>query len=159
MEIVKITSTNELRACARMMVAAPPWSTLRFELDQCLEDLSHSHMQVHAAVNTNSEIAGFLASMENGIGFEPIIEYLCVKEDLRGKGIGTSLINYFEDVLYPKADNLYMFVSDINPSAARLYIRLGYLQVGALPNFNLMQQTEFLHRKSRRPKQSHRFNP
>jgi hypothetical protein len=64
------------------------------------------------------------------------------------------LISFFEDVLFPDADNLYMFVSDINPNAIRLYTRLGYNQVAALPNFNLESQTEFLHRKSRRPVQA-----
>ncbi len=67
--------------------------------------------------------------------------------------VGTRLIKHVEEVLFPNAANLYLFVSDINPKAIDLYVRLGYSQVGALPNFNLVGQTEFLHRKSRRPKQ------
>ena len=66
------------------------------------------------------------------------------------KGNAT-LISHFEDTLFPEADSLYLFVSDINPDAIRLYVRLGYLQVGVFPNFNLEGQTEYLHRKSRRP--------
>lgn len=79
---------------------------------------------------------------------------LCVDSQHRSQGVGSRLIEHFEEVLFPAADNLYLFVSDINPDAIRLYVRLGYLQVGALPNFNLEMQTEFLHRKTRRPRQA-----
>jgi ribosomal protein S18 acetylase RimI-like enzyme len=77
----------------------------------------------------------------------------------RNKGIGTKLIKYFELTLYLEAHNLYLFVSDINPNAQRLYLRLGYLPVGAIPNYNLEMQTEFLFRKTRGPKQVGQLYP
>ena len=156
--IEKLADEKSLITCAKMMVCANPWNVLNFTEDQCLKDLSDPLLVVYGALNHERAIVGFLAAMKNGIGFEPMIEYLCVREDVRGCGIGTRLINHFESVLFPTADNLYLFVSDINPKAMALYVRLGYLQVGALPNFNLVGQTEFLHRKSRRPKQQERVN-
>ena len=151
--IEKLVENEALLACARMMAASPPWNVLFFSEDQCLKDLQHERLNVWGALNPSNEILGFLAAKPDGIGFEPLIEYLCVREDSRGTGVGTELIKYFESVLFPEADNLYLFVSDINPRAMALYTRLGYVQVGALPNFNLVGQTEFLHRKTRRPKQ------
>jgi len=151
--IERLTEENTLRTCAKMMVCSNPWNALYFTEDQCFKDLTNPLLDVLGAVNLKRNVVGFLAAMANGIGFEPMIEYLCVREDFRGCGIGTKLISHFESVLFPTADNLYLFVSDINPKAIDLYVRLGYLQVGALPNFNLLGQTEFLHRKSRRPKQ------
>ncbi len=151
--IERLTDENSLLSCAKMMVCSNPWNALNFTEAQCFKDLNNPLLDVHAALNQEHDIVGFLAAMETGIGFEPMIEYLCVREDFRGCGVGTRLIGHFENVLFPTADNLYLFVSDINPKAIDLYVRLGYLQVGALPNFNLLGQTEFLHRKSRRPKQ------
>jgi GNAT superfamily N-acetyltransferase len=136
-----------------MMVWSNPWKVLFFSEEQCFQDLCKSELDVHGAVDPGGEVLGFLAAMPLGIGFEPMIEYLCVREDMRGRGVGSALIKHFEDVLFPEADNLYLFVSDINPDAMRLYVRLGYAQIGAMPNFNLIAQTEFLHRKSRRPRQ------
>lgn len=151
--IEKLAADDTLRTCAKMMMNSNPWNVLHFTEEQCFKDLKHPLLDVFGAVNAHREVVGFLAAMANGIGFEPMVEYLCVREDVRGCGIGTKLISHFECELFPNADNLYLFVSDINPKAMSLYVRLGYLQVGALPNYNLPGQTEFLHRKSRRPKQ------
>ena len=152
--IERLTEQKVLRTCAKMMVGSNPWNALYFTEDQCFRDLNNPQLEIFGAVTDRRDAVGFLASMANGIGFEPMIEYLCVREDFRGRGIATKLIKHFEEFLFPNADNLYLFVSDINPRAIELYVRLGYLQIGALPNFNLVGQTEFLHRKSRRPRQA-----
>ena len=145
--------SDKLGVCAKMMIASNPWNVLFFTEHQCFSDLSNSELDVHGAANDKGEIVGFLAAMPHGIGFEPMIEYLCVREDMRGKGVGKALIKHFEETSFPDADNLYLFVSDINPEAIRLYVSLGYAQIGILPHFNLVGQTEFLHRKNRRPRQ------
>ena len=152
--IKRLESSAEFAVCASLMISSNPWDKLYFSKEQCEADLANPSLCVYGAVSDDGTILGFLASMAHGIGFEPMIEYLCVDEQFRGSGIGTRLIWHFEDTLFPDADNLYLFVSDINPAAINLYIRLGYLQVGALTNFNLVAQTEFLHRKSRRPRQA-----
>jgi ribosomal protein S18 acetylase RimI-like enzyme len=151
--ITQLTSPAEFFTCAALMVRTNPWSTLNFSAEQCAADLGHSALDVYAAISGDGTLVGFCATLATGIGFEPMLEYLCVDAQFRNNGVGTKLIRYFEEELFPDADNLYLFVADINPDAMRLYVRLGYLQVGALPNFNLPGQTEFLHRKTRRPRQ------
>lgn len=151
--VKRLEAAADIAACATMMAESPPWSLLYFSRDQCLEELLNPEVQVDGAMGENGELIGFLASMANGIGSEPMVEYLCIAPKSRGMRVGQGLMSYFEDVLFPDADNLYLFVSDINPDAARLYERLGYQMIGALPNFNLKAQTEFLHRKTRRPRQ------
>jgi ribosomal protein S18 acetylase RimI-like enzyme len=151
--VVELTQHADFTACAAFMSQSNPWDALYFSQEQCEADLARPELVVHGAMTPDGTIAGFLAAMANGIGLEPMIEYLCVRSDFRNQGIGKKLIGHFEDVLFPDADNLYLFVSDINPNAIRLYVRLHYLPVGALPNFNLEAQTEFLHRKTRRPRQ------
>ena len=118
-----------------------------------MSNLSSLPMRVHLAVSPTGEFLAFLATSPVGFGSEPLLEYLCVHEDHRDIGIGTRLINYFEEQLYREAANLYLFVSDINPNAVRLYERLGYKRIGELPDYNLVGQTEYLYRKYRRPRQ------
>jgi ribosomal protein S18 acetylase RimI-like enzyme len=153
-KFVEIGTPEQIAVCAAFMARSSPWDKLFFSEQQCAASLQQPALRLHGAVSAKGEILGFLASLAAGIGFEPMIEYLCVQEQFRGRGIGTNLVGFFEEELFPEADNLYLFVSDINPQAIRLYVRLGYLPVGALPNFNLEGQTEFLHRKSRRPVQA-----
>jgi ribosomal protein S18 acetylase RimI-like enzyme len=157
-QIREATSAAEADACAAMMARSDPWRWLGRTEQQCAAALRHPHLRVHVAAS-EAEVLGFIASMEFGVGFEPLIEYVCVDAAQRNSGVGSRLIEYFERELYPTARNLYLFVSDINPHAQRLYLRLGYVPAGALPNYNLEMQTEFLFRKTRGPRQPGRLWP
>jgi len=118
-----------------------------------MANLSGPLITVHVALSQAGERLGFLATLPTGLGSEPLLEYLCVDETRRNNGVGTSLVVYFEEQMYADAANLYLFVSDINPDAVRLYERLGYKRIGVLPDYNIVGQTEFLYRKYRRPRQ------
>jgi aspartate/methionine/tyrosine aminotransferase/ribosomal protein S18 acetylase RimI-like enzyme len=142
----------DIAACAAVMAASPPWSDLHFSASQCLENLSSPQLELYV-VKEESRLVGFIATRATGMEGEPLLEYVCVSAADRGRGIGTQLMHFFESTLYPTADNLYLFVSDINPGAIRLYERLGYVRVGELPDYNLIGQTEYLYRKYRRPRQ------
>jgi len=151
------SSPAQIAACAHMMAASPPWSELHFSRKQCTEVLSSDTLVIHLAEIEN-HLVGFIATRAAGMEGEPLLEYICVAPEHRCLGIGTILMKYIEDTLYPNADNLYLFVSDINPRAMVLYERIGYKEVGQFPNYNLWGQTEFLYRKFRRPRQE-RFLP
>jgi len=146
-----IRSKGEISRCAEMMAASDPWKRFGVSKAQAEESLTHDQIRLDGAVDNDQIVLGFLASMQYGVGFEPLIKYLCVDSNYRSKGIGTNLVSFFES-LYSDAKNLYLFVSDINPNAARLYLRLGYVPTGALANYNVETQTEFLFRKSRGPR-------
>jgi ribosomal protein S18 acetylase RimI-like enzyme len=150
-EIRALESGREFTRCAQLMTETDPWKCLQWSRQQCESNLTHSQLRVDGAFSEEGVLLGFLASMAHGIGLEPLIEYLCVDAEVRNRGVGSALVEFFELALHPQARNLYLFVSDINPNAQRLYLRLGYLPVGALPNYNLEQQTEFLFRKTRGP--------
>lgn len=151
--IRETTAAGELDFCGRLMASSPPWSVLNFTPEQCIQDLNHPGIQVHVLDHPQDGIVGFVATMAHGIGFEPIVEYICTVPGSRGKGVGTTLLRFVDQELFREADNLYLFVSDINPDAARLYIRFGFQPIGILPDYNLPGQTEFLYRKTRGPKQ------
>jgi ribosomal protein S18 acetylase RimI-like enzyme len=137
-----------------MMAASDPWRRFKYSETECYAKLTVPELRVDVA-DSDGEVIGFLASMEHGVSMAPLMEYLCVTSTRRDLGVGTSLVAFFEHELFPEAPNLFLFVSDINPSAARLYTRLGYLPVGALPDYNYESQTEFMFRKTRRPKRQH----
>lgn len=147
---IKEIKEDEIEICAQMMATTDPWSYLQWSHAECETSLREEGLRLHGAYD-EGELVGFLASLDHGIGFEPLIEYLCVAAHARDHGIGSALIHFFETKLHASARNLYLFVSDINDNAQRLYLRRGYLPVGALPNFNLTGQTEFLFRRTRGP--------
>ena len=147
-----MADAKEVRLCAEMMAASDPWKYFGYTPDECERNLSDPDVRLDIAVVPAGEIVGFLASMAKGISFAPLMEYLCVAPDYRNQGVGRDFVRFFETVLFPDAKNLFLFVSDINRDAARLYTRLGYLPAGALADYNFPEQTEFLYRKTRGPK-------
>ena len=156
-EIVLEDAPDLIEECAHMMSISEPWSTLGFSLEQCREVLSEAGGLQVFVKSLNGQVRGFLATFPHGMAGEPIIEYLCIDSGFRSQGLGTELITFFEDKIFPSADNFYMLVSDINPRARALYERLGYREVGELPDYNLPGQKEFIMRKSRGPRQSRRL--
>src|SRR6185503_7404872 len=148
---------SEISLCARLMASTAPWDELFFTEEQCFENLSDPGLVIHVAAVDNS-IVGFIATRATGVEGEPLLEYICVKPQYRSMGVGTKMIRYVEEKVFPDEDNIYLFVSDINPRAIALYKRVGYEQVGELKNYNLWGQTEYIFRKFRRPRQE-RFLP
>lgn len=150
-EVEVLSSTEHVRQCAALMIGASPWSVLGFTYEGCLADLRSVEMKIHGVLDQESNVLAFIATMEHGIGFEPLVEYICVDERCRRSGFGTKLLTYVAASLFTDDANIYMFVSDINPDAERLYRRLGYERVGILPDYNIVGQTEFLLRLTRGP--------
>ncbi len=148
---------SEVVLCAQLMAASAPWNELYFSEEQCLKNLLSLSLDIEIA-EIEDQFVGFLATRATGMEGEPLLEYICIKHDFRGRKIGTSMLKYVEEKKFPDADNIYLFVSDVNPRAITLYEKLGYEKVGELPNYNLWGQTEYLYRKFRRPRQE-RFIP
>lgn len=139
---------EQLDRCATMMMETAPWNILHFTTARCHAALSMPRVKVVGAFRQD-EFEGFAAMLAEGVEFEPMLVFLCVDAKSRGQGIGSALLDHFEEH-FKDAANLYLFVADVNPGAQRFYERRGYLQVGVLPNFKLVGQTEFLYRKNRR---------
>jgi len=79
----------------------------------------------------------------------PYIHIIAVKRENRGQGIGKILLKFVEDVYYKNYSKLFLVVADFNPSAKRLYERIGYSAIGDIPNLYRNGITECLMMKSR----------
>ena len=91
---------------------------------------------VYAALDENEKCLGFIYYLKNGVfGSCPYLHIIAVKEECRGRGIGTQLIKYFEDNASDFSSAKYFLtVDDFNPRAKKLYEDLGYRCVGELPD-------------------------
>ncbi len=141
------SAREAVKSCAQLMAGSSPWSQLHFGFDQCMGLLTCPALRVWIAME-GDKVIGFAALRPDGIEGEPLIEYICVDQEQRGKSIGTDLMSELAAHCQRKLDrNIYLFVSDFNVHAIRLYERLGYARVGAIPDYNVYGQTEFLYRK------------
>ena len=62
------------------------------------------------------------------------LSIMAVNRKYRGKGIGRTLINKFEEIGFKKADKVFLLVSDFNKKAQLFYRKLGYKKVGSIPD-------------------------
>lgn len=76
------------------------------------------------------------------------LELLAVAADARGGGLGALLLAHVEQVVFARARNLFVCVSDFNRAARRFYRRRGYAAVGRLDALLVADSAEILLRKS-----------
>lgn len=94
--------------------------------------------------------AGFIWYLPKGVFHSfPYLHITCIKSAYRGKGIGQKMIQFVENLVFVNANKLFLVVGDFNPDAKRLYERIGYQQVGILPNLYKDGVTEYLMMKKK----------
>lgn len=78
---------------------------------------------------------GFIWVISNGIFHSfPYIHIVAVKSENRSQGIGEALLRFVENEYFTKYSKLFLVVADFNPAAKRLYERLGYIEIGEIPD-------------------------
>ena len=106
--------------------------------------------EVFVAVDEAGECLGFIWFIMAGAFHSfPYLHLIAVKEALRGRGIGKKLLGFFEQTVFTDSSKAFLVVADFNPEAKRLYERLGYRQVGAIPGLYKAGVTEYLMMKER----------
>jgi ribosomal protein S18 acetylase RimI-like enzyme len=91
--------------------------------------------QIYIAVDSNNNCLGFIWYILDGIFHSfPYLHIIAVKKESRNHGIGKKLLKYFEDICFKEYTKIFLVVADFNPGAKRLYKKLGYIEVGSVPN-------------------------
>ena len=94
--------------------------------------------------------AGFFYYLPQGAFHSfPYLHLIVVKEVYRSKGIGSKMMAFFEMKAFEKADKAFLVVADFNPEAKGFYERIGYRQVGEIPNLYRKGITEYLMMKEK----------
>lgn len=106
--------------------------------------------EIYIAIDNNHSCKGFIWFILDGIFHSfPYLHIIAVKEENRKCGIGKKLLKFFEDMCFQDYTKLFLVVADFNPEAKRLYERIGYIQVGFIPNLYRTGITEHLMMKPR----------
>jgi ribosomal protein S18 acetylase RimI-like enzyme len=103
-----------------------------------------------AVAEVGDRPAGFVWYVERGaFARSGYIMLIGVQPGLRGRGIGAALMAHAEAAMCASAADVFLLVSDFNAAGQRFYERLGYVQVGALPDYVASGVTELIYRKHR----------
>jgi len=144
-----LADDSEAEACAVLMASSEPWVTLKRGHTALLGILMDPSRERYVAL-VGDRLAGCLVLNLQG-PFVGYLQAICMAPEFRGGGLGTSLIAFAEERIFRDHRNVFLCVSSFNPSARRLYERLGYRAVGELTDFILAGHSEILMRKTRGP--------
>lgn len=99
---------------------------------------------------SNNKCVGFMFYIPNGIFHSfPLLHLISVKDEYRGKGIGKNLMSFLESLAFENANKIFLVVADFNPDAKHFYEKLGYRQVGEIPNLYRKGINEYLMMKEK----------
>ena len=144
----RMAGDDEARAAARIMAESEPWITLRRGYDASLEILRDPLREVYVAVPAASTgILGFVVIVMRG-AFVGYLQSIAVREEWRGRGLGTRLIAFAESRIFRETSNVFICASSFNERARALYARLGYQTIGELRDYVVRGQSEWLMRKT-----------
>ncbi len=146
MKINLTTDEKVFDECAEIMNASEPWITLNRNLENCKEAMRGNNKEIYV-LTENRILIGFAVIQINGT-FKGYIQSILIKEQHRGKGFGSMLIEYCEKRIFEISPNIFMCVSAFNTNAEKLYYKLGFEKIGELKNFIVYGETEILLRKT-----------
>ncbi|MGQ0549222.1 MAG: GNAT family N-acetyltransferase [Armatimonadota bacterium] len=105
-----------------------------------------------AVARQGKQVLGFIwFRLEGTFHHSGYVRWIAVSPHARARGVGRRLMRYAEDRIFRKGPNVFLLVSAFNRGAQAFYRRLGYAQVGAIPDYLVPGITERLFRKTRRP--------
>jgi ribosomal protein S18 acetylase RimI-like enzyme len=92
--------------------------------------------EIDISLDINDECTGFIWYNSDGaFGMHGYLHIIAIKEKHRNQGIGSELIKHCENSISEEDDKLLLLVAEFNRKAKMLYERMGYKQVGLLPDF------------------------
>ena len=151
MVVRHLETDGDADACARIMASSEPWMTLGRDHAASLETVRDPTREVFVATSEGDpQVLGFLILSMRG-AFVGYIQSVAVRDDWRGRGLGTALIAFAESRIFAETPNAFICVSSFNARARALYARLGYETIGELRDYIVRGHSEWLLRKSIAP--------
>jgi len=106
--------------------------------------------EIYIAIDNNHRCIGFIWFILDGIFHSfPYLHIISVKEENRKYGVGKKLLKFFEEISFKDYSKIFLVVADFNPNAKMIYERIGYSEVGSIPNLYREGITECLIMKLR----------
>jgi len=148
---VRAYTPQDREAVVRMLADSDPWKRLGYTAADWARLFDGMPQGRDAfVIETNGSVAG-LALLRPRFLMGDYLELLAVAPGARGKGLGGILLNYLEELVFARAKNLFVCVSDFNQEARRFYRKHGYQKIGPIPNFLIPGSDEILMRKTMGP--------
>lgn len=149
--LVRPMRPDDRSAVVRMLDESDPWRTLGYtaaDWDRIFCPLPQGRDGYVAEID--GRVAGVAVVRRNFLAGD-YLELLAVAPWTRRNGVGRRLIEHVEQAVFARTNNLFACVSDFNGRARAFYRKLGYQEIGPMPDFLIPGSSEFLLRKTAGP--------
>lgn len=132
-----------------IMMATDPFKRLGYTRDRCREvalaGIEEGWIKV---AEVNDEVIGFIIyRVFDGFPLGGYIRAIAVKENYRGLGVGSKLMDAAEKDIFKYRANAFLLVSSFNKLARKFYEKRGYEYVGEIKDAILPGESEIILRK------------
>jgi ribosomal-protein-alanine N-acetyltransferase len=135
-------------AVVRILDGSEPWQRLDYssaDWDRIFCPLPQGRDSYVAELD--AQLAAIAVVRRNFLAGD-YLELLAVAPGVRRQGVGRHLLEYVEQTVFVRAKNLFACVSDFNEQARAFYRKLGYQEVGLIPDLLIAGSSEVLVRKT-----------
>ncbi len=141
---------EDIERICEIMTSIEPYTILGYTKDQCYEVILASVEEGWGAVaEINRDIAGFIVfRVFDGFPLGGYIRAIGVDPRYRSMGIGSSLLNYAENIIFKYRKNVFLLVSSFNSGAIEFYKKRGYQVVGVIRDAIIKGADEIIMRKT-----------
>src|SRR5207247_6583198 len=116
---IKSDEPEYREACDQKLADSEPWKRLGYtSADWARLFCAMPQGRDAFIIETNGAVAG-LALLRSRFLMGDYLELLAIAPSARGKGLGGILLNYLEGLVFARAKNLFVCVSDFNQEARR----------------------------------------
>jgi ribosomal-protein-alanine N-acetyltransferase len=116
-------SERDMAAC--LLAASEPWITLGITLEQCQENCHDPEYLLYIA-RSGEKPAGIMLLDPRGLAGSPYLKSIVVYPEFHGKGIGSDMLSFGENLFREKSKHFFLCVSSFNHKARRFYEHHGY---------------------------------
>ena len=141
-------TAEDRAAVIELLTDSDPWKQLGYQgkdWDSYFTPLPQGRDSY--VVDQNGRVTG-IAVVRQKFLLGDYLELFGVAKWARGKGLGGRLLAYVEAVVFARGKNLFACVSDFNDQGRSFYAKLGYLEIGPMPNLLIPGSAEILLRKT-----------
>ena len=148
--IIRPLAAGDVPALAGLMAGDPLWQRYGVTEESAARRLREGFAAGATIVvaEIDEEPVGFIWYVERGaFNRSGYIMLIGVQGDARGAGVGRALMAHAEAALFARSADVFLLVSDFNTAAQAFYRRLGYEQVGVIPDYVVSGVAELLFRR------------
>jgi ribosomal protein S18 acetylase RimI-like enzyme len=149
--IVRPMTAEDRAAVIELLTDSDPWKQLGYhgkDWDSYFTPLPQGRESY--VVDQNGRVTG-VAVVRQKFLLGDYLELFGVADWARGKGLGGRLLAHVETVVFARGKNLFACVSDFNHQGRKFYAKLGYQEIGPMPNLLIPGSAEILLRKTSGP--------